>query len=537
MNNQDEVRDTVDNNFDTFKKTLETKINDIKQKINDIEQKINDIESLNQQLNLSNKLVQQIKKLITEIKNKNDYVYKYYLIYTDKEINTIYPNRKKKDIIIYVGKQIERIHNELNIIEKISQIQNTSTNHDIQNTIKTIMSEYNENQKGEFKANQEALANRGIKIDDFEDIAEVSTKTVGKINNYTPGEIEEANELRLFPIFVYMLWYNIKKTVLSFFDTIIYQLNILYANEFSYYEFFLIVIFMTLILVVGIILYWDHVYRTAKKLSRCSKINMIAYQNRDKDKYPFVYVIMIINESNLDAVLDKYVLKLEYNFVKKTTNAILGETEYVNEVLLSDTSSSYDVDNRNINTKKGDYDKAFTAYDTANIAYPYSIIELKICEDNFAVNCKDFKKSDGNSCPYNDNCATTCENYDEGCKRQITQRANYDAKLRAQKALQEAEGALNGAKNLLSAELAKSQFTYFDLGRMQSKKLESINKTLITDRKYKYICMTPDNKILKTEIARELATFVRDFGMNDKTDIYHLHSVLTAVEKSKEVNV
>ena len=72
---------------------------------------------------------------------------------------------------------------------------------------------------------------------------------------------------------------------------------------------------------------------------------------------------------------------------------------------------------------------------------------------------------------------------------------------------------------------------------MQSKKLESINKTLITDRKYKYICMTPDNKILKTEIARELATFVRDFGMNDKTDIYHLHSVLTAVEKSKEVNV
>jgi hypothetical protein len=483
MNNQDEVRDTVDNNFDTFKKTLETKINDIKQKINDIE-------SLIQQLNLSNKLVQQIKKLITEIKNKNDYVYKYYLIYTDKEINTIYTNRKKKDIIIYVGKQIERIHNELNIIEKISQIQNTSTNHDIQNTIKTIMSEYNENQKGEFKANQEALANRGIKIDDFEDIAKISTKTVGKINKYTPGEIEEANELRLFPIFVYMLWYNIKKTVLSFFDTIIYQLNILYANEFSYYEFFLIVIFMTLILVVGIILYWDHVYRTAKKLSRCSKINMIAYQNRDKDKYPFVYVIMIINESNLDAVLDKYVLKLEYNFVKKTTNAILGETEYVNEVLLVE---------ENISTAVSKIDAVKTAsknYDDANALYPTDV-SSDIC----------------NLLKAGDDDKTKCD--DKLNKQQI----------------------LNGAKNLLSAELAKSQFTYFDLGRMQSKKLESINKTLITDRKYKYICMTPDNKILKTEIARELATFVRDFGMNDKTDIYHLHSVLTAVEKSKEVNV
>jgi hypothetical protein len=284
---------------------------------------------------------------------------------------------------------------------------------------------------------------------------------------------------------------NILNTKISrFTDIIIYQLNILYANEFSYYEFFLIVIFMTLILVVGIILYWDHVYRTAKKLSRCSKINMIAYQNRDKDKYPFVYVIMIINESNLDAVLDKYVLKLEYNFVKKTTNAILGETEYVNEVLLVE---------ENISTAVSKIDAVKTAsknYDDANALYPTDV-SSDIC----------------NLLKAGDHDKTKCD--DKLNKQQI----------------------LNGAKNLLSAELAKSQFTYFDLGRMQSKKLESINKTLITDRKYKYICMTPDNKILKTEIARELATFVRDFGMNDKTDIYPLHSVLTAVEKSKEVNV
>jgi hypothetical protein len=394
-----------------------------------------------------------------------------------------------------------------------------------ENKLEEILSQ---EEKDTFKANQAALEQKGIKIDDFEDVAKVSTKTVGKINKYTPDEIEEANKLRLSPIFAYMLWYNIKKNALLFFDTIIYQLNILYANEFSYYEFFLIVIFMTLILVVGIILYWDNVYRTAKKLSRCSKINMIAYQNRDKDNYPFVYVIMIINESNLDAVLDKYVLKLEYNFVKKTTNAILGESEYINEVLLSDEVNS------NISTKKAAYDTAFTAYDTANKDYPASIIELKTCEDNFAVNCKDFKKDNGDICPYNNVCATNCIKYDEGCKRQITQ---YEAKLTAQNTLAAAESALNGAKNLLSAELAKSQFTYFDLGRMQSKKLESINKDLITDRKYKYICMTPDNKILKTEIARELATFVRDFGMNDKTDIYPLNSVLTAVEKSKELNV
>ncbi len=445
------------------------------------------------------------------------------------------PKPKRKNIR---GKYINRLFNDRNInpkeIAKYKQIITDILKHDDiedENQLEDILSQ---EEKATFKANQEALERKGIKIDDFEDIAKVSTKTIGRINKYTPEEIEQADKLRLSPIFVYMLWYNIKKNVLSFFDTIIYQLNILYANDFSYYELFLVVIFMTLILVVGIILYWDNVYRTAKKLSRCSKINMIAYQNRDKDNHPFVYVIMIINESNLDAVLDKYVLKLEYNFVKKTTNAILGESEYVNEVKLDDKSSTYSSYNTTISTKKSDYDTAFAVYDTANKNYPYSIIELKTCEDDFAVNCKDFKKDDGIACPYDDACATNCTKYDEGCKRQITQNTNYKAKLTAQNNLKAAEGALNDAKNLLSAKMAESQFTYFDLGRMQSKKLENIKKDLITDRKYKYICMTPDNKILKTEIARELTTFVRDFGMNDKTDIYPLHSVLNAVEKSKE---
>ena len=214
----------------------------------------------------------------------------------------------------------------------------------------------------------------------------------------------------------------IRDKIMSLFDTFIYQLNKLYGDEFSYYEFFLIVFFIMLLLIVGIILYWDNVYRTAKKLSRCRQISKIADQNRNVDKHPFVYVIMIINESNLDGVLDKYVLKLEYNFVKKTTNAILGESEYVNEV--------------------------------------------------------EFMKD-----------------------------------------------------NVTDTSTRTNQFSYFDLAKMQSKKLENINKNLITDRKYKYVCMTPDNKILKTEIARELSTFVRDFGMNDKTSTYPIYNVLNAVQQ------
>jgi hypothetical protein len=264
---------------------------------------------------------------------------------------------------------------------------------------------------------------------------------------------------------------------------------------------------------------------------------MIAYENRDIDKHPFVYVIMIINESNLDGVLDKYVLKLEYNFIKKTTNAILGETEYVNEVMLAEETVSDIVKLKsNIDTKNTAYNAAFTEYDTANKAYPYDIIEWKKCEENYANNCKDHKNAKQEACTYNDTCATTCASYDKNCVRQINDKSKteYSNKLSALKELKVAEGALNGAKDLLSAALSVHQFSYFDLGRMQSKKFENINKGLISDKKYKYICMTPDNKILKTEAARELAAFVRDFGANNKTSIYPISKMLNAMEQSRQ---
>ena len=291
------------------------------------------------------------------------------------------------------------------------------------------------------------------------------------------------------------VWYSIKR----FIDAVIYQLNKVYGDDFSYYELFMIIFFTTLLLIVCIILYWDNIYRTAKKLSHCSQVGMIAYENRDIDKHPFVYVIMIINESNLDAVLDKYVLKLEYNFIKKTTNAILGETEYVNEVMLAEETDSDIVKLKStISTKMDDYKTKFTLYHDSNISYPYKV-STEICNEKTG--------SDKTKC---------------------------DAKNTALTELKVAEGALNGAKDLLSAALSQYQFSYFDLGRMQSKKLENINKGLISDKKYKYICMTPDNKILKTEAARELAAFVRDFGENNKTSIYPISKMLNAVEQSRQ---
>jgi hypothetical protein len=293
------------------------------------------------------------------------------------------------------------------------------------------------------------------KVDKLEELLKDLPQTVNNAVDYA-AKPQFANLGIMISKLITDVWDSIKR----FIDAVIYQLNKVYGDNFSYYELFMIIFFITLLLIVCIILYWDNIYRTAKKLSHCSQVGMIAYENRDIDKHPFVYVIMIINESNLDGVLDKYVLKLEYNFIKKTTNAILGETEYVNEVMISDSIES------------------------------------------------------------------------EKYKSMVDAEYNYNTA--ASTDLDTKKKLLDNAKVELSAALSQYQFSYFDLGRMQSKKLENINKGLISDKKYKYICMTPDNRILKTEAARELAAFVRDFGANNKTSIYPISKMLNAMEQSRQ---
>jgi hypothetical protein len=467
---------TIDiSKFKTSIKVIDTNVNMLKQKLN---KKYNDITKQSIE-NYQKQNIDNIIKILQKIKDD--------VITLQSKLKNIQGSQIEEVILIHAN--IKE-----NINECMTKLQNTQN--DIQNFLNDVDKMY-EKAKTTFQANKEILAKRGIKLDEFENVAKISSNAVDKINEYTKEELTKASLLALSPIYIYNLWYIMKSKTLSLFDTFIYQLNKLYGDEFSYYEFFLIVFFIMLVLIVGIILYWDNVYRTAKKLSRCRQIGKIADQNRNVDKHPFVYVIMIINESNLDGVLDKYVLKLEYNFVKKTTNAILGESEYVNEVKLIEENIPNTQDKiKNITSKEDAYNTAFTNYDAANKKYPYNVstdICNKLSEKTEITNCSD--------------------------------------KLIKQDILAAAEGALNGAKDILSAELSTHWFSYFDLAKMQSKKLENINKNLITDRKYKYVCMTPDNKILNTEIARELSTFVRDFGMNDKTSTYPIYNVLNAVQQ------
>ena len=78
------------------------------------------------------------------------------------------------------------------------------------------------------------------------------------------------------------------------------------------------VLYLCIIVMIGIFLYWDTIYKNAKKYSKCNNISKII----DESVYtetPYVYTIVIINTKRIKK-LSEYIIKITYDFNKMDTN-------------------------------------------------------------------------------------------------------------------------------------------------------------------------------------------------------------------------
>ena len=160
-------------------------------------------------------------------------------------------------------------------------------------------------------------------------------------------------EIRNKLVYIYKILLLIITPLINLLPRFIYQVNITYSSKYNHYQFLMHILFISLLLMLGIILYWDHLYKSAKLLSKCNELLYIIDTNLYNDT-PFVYNVMIIHENNTDKLLDKFVIKLEYNFEKKTTKIIFGEDEYFKNVKLFDQKQKafnyYDLNEMKQNT-------------------------------------------------------------------------------------------------------------------------------------------------------------------------------------------
>ena len=204
----------------------------------------------------------------------------------------------------------------------------------------------------EFNKKRQMLRKKKIDIDEKQNIEYVegsNSELIKNVMNY-----DENESSGFWKLFFTNMFYSIEKQVVILTDNFVFQLNSIYNSQYSYYELFLNIFFITLIFVIGIILYWDNVYRTSSRESRCANLKTIIEDNL-KAYHPFTYTVMIIHKDYIDQYMDKYIIKIEYNFIRKTTEVLYGEEKFIKEVLNTEFSNN----------------KPFTYYDITNMTHSY----------------------------------------------------------------------------------------------------------------------------------------------------------------------
>jgi hypothetical protein len=169
---------------------------------------------------------------------------------------------------------------------------------------------------------------------------------------------------------IVILYHYLKKqeAIIKFFYSYNNQIKQVFGNSINSLELLFNILFVSIIFILSIVLYWDNIYSDAKKLSKCGRILKIIQDNTFKKK-PYVYNIIVVDNSSLDAKASNYILKITYDFMKmKTTAEYSAKKQYDDGV----NATTYELKYFNLKTESSDtiesYDSAIN--DLNKLSYP-----------------------------------------------------------------------------------------------------------------------------------------------------------------------
>ena len=220
------------------------------------------------------------------------------------------------------------------------------------------------------------------------------------------------------------------------------------------------VLYLCIIIIFGIYIYWDTIYKTAKKSSKCNNISKIIDENNYNDT-PFVYTIIIINTRMIKKPKE-YVIKITYDFNKMETNIEYGKTDGNDEIFIK---------------RMNDY-----------IAINEKIKELEKTKKMLNTISKESKNTD-DLLQYNKVSVeySTLINSKEGIKAlELNNKANF----------------MNSFK-----------YNYYDLNKMNSGIIDDIS-LLINSNDYKYFAVNKNFNIIYSYTTNELIKFTREYSKN-----------------------
>ena len=371
-------------------------------------------------------------------------------------------------------------------------------------------------------------------------------------------------------IYIYIKEQNI---VQFYYYTIQCQLYDVYKSKIGYYDILFNFTFVFIIMIMSIVLYWDSVYKNAKKISNCNNIIKIIEENK-VSKTPYIYNIIIINHDKISLSSHNYLIKIIYNFKSKKTKIEYGtdtgtdnnvfnsmgpeydkilntvkmledyssNNENIKNIYLNNYNKLYDlitksdeIDEKNLNIKLIDI------FDDNNNSIKNEIIEfIKIYDVEKAENAiKIFSKY--NNKIYEDTSdINKIKNYIKRLYNELIElleissyRSMKMAKINLIKNSELYKRALKYKQNKSNY----NNFNYFDLNTMNGMSIDNINIVSLNSTKYKFVCVDKDGNVIKTYTANKLIEFTKEFSKNKSYNTSIIYNILFANKNKDKISL
>jgi len=268
---------------------------------------------------------------------------------------------------------------------------------------------------------------------------------------------------------MYLLLYNFEN-----------QLMEVYSTDVNYYNIFLNIFFLSIIIIIFIIFFWDNIYKNSKEKSKCNEILNIIRENEIIEK-PYIYSFIIINNDVIDSTYKNYILKITYDFNNMKT------------------------------------------------IYEYGNDDGKQNEIFYNININDDKKLIEN------------EEDVENKEQMLSLCTTGTGKCEIEKnSLNVSKRILNSRKKALlkNTKPFEYQLNYFDLRTMKNRIIDGINIKVLNSAKYKYVYVNEENnKVKNNKTTFALLLFTKKYSETGNFNTSIMNDIIFSKNNIEKLNI
>jgi hypothetical protein len=360
-----------------------------------------------------------------------------------------------------------------------------------------------------------------------------------------------------------------------------YQLYDVYKSKIAYYDILFNIAFVFIVIILSIVLYWDSVYKNAKRISNCNNIIKIIDEN-SVSKTPYIYSVIIINSDKIALSSHNFLIRITYNFNTKNTKFEYGTDKGTDNKIFNVMGHKYDevlktvsgmqksIDESNngganpdeshhiriyinqkntindLNDKPDSIDNNNLESELMKIFNDSDSIKnqifrfLKLYDNDKAIRSNDIFNKYENLIYENPDDIEKIKGYIRNIYNELIELSGisqYQSDKIAKINLIKGSDLYKKAEIYNKTKNSYKNFNYFDLRTMSNIPDSSINMAAINSNKYKYLCTDKNGNIIKTYTANKLVEFTKEFSNNTSYNTTIINNILFANKNKDKISL